>query len=59
MIQGSINSLPIVIAVIASFAVTVTAAGAVCWSRNRLAKQGKRQQSGIKKKQSEQELMKT
>ena len=45
-IQGSADSFPIIIAVVACFAVVVTVAGAVCWFRNRKAKQGKRQQSG-------------
>ena len=47
-IQESINSLSIIIAVVASFAVFVSIAGAVFWFRNRRAKQGKRQQSGKK-----------
>ena len=45
-IPGSINYLPIIIPIVVSFTVVVTVAGAVCWFRNRRAKQGKRQQSG-------------
>ena len=45
-IQASVNSLPIIIAIVACFAVVVTVAGTVCRFRNRRAKQGKKQQYG-------------
>ena len=45
-IQASVNSLPIIIAIVACFAVVVTVAGTVFRFRNRRAKQGKKQSYG-------------